>query len=112
MKKLIRLVTAISCAALFGAGMLPAGAQAAQAPTVKNRQRSQQKRIRQGVRSSELTPRETRKLERNAAQIHRSVKRDRADGGIFTPPERAKAQRKLNKQSRKIHREKHDNQSR
>lgn len=112
MKKLVRLLTTVSCAALLGAGMAPAEAQAAQAPTVNNRQRAQRKRIRQGVRSGEMTPRETRKLERNAARIHRSVKRDRADGRAFTPKERAKAQRKLNRQSRKIHREKHDNQSR
>jgi hypothetical protein len=107
MKKLIRWVTTISCVGLLGAGTL-----AARAPAVKNRQITQQKRIRQGVRGGELTPRETRKLERNAARIHRSVSKDRVDGGAFTPHERAKAQRKLNKQSRKIYREKHDNQTR
>ena len=107
MKNLIRWATTISCAGLLGAGML-----AAQAPAVKNRQITQQKRIRQGARSGELTPRETRKLERNAARIHRSTKKDRVDGGAFTRKERAKAHRKLNRQSRKIYREKHDNQRR
>ena len=102
MKNLTRWLTAISCAALLGVGILPA-----QAPTVAYRQKAQQRRIRQGVRSGELTPKETRKLERNAARIHRSVKKDRVDGGVFTPQERSKAQRKLNRQSRKISLAKH-----
>ena len=112
MRKLNRLLTAVSCAALLGAGLLPAKAQAAPSPTVKNRQRAQQHRIRQGVRSGELTPPETRRLKRNAARIHRSIRRDRVDGGMFTPHERAQAQRKLNRQSRNIYREKHDRQTR
>lgn len=64
------------------------------------------------MNSGELTPRETVRLERNSARIHRSIARDRRDGGVFTPRERAKAQKKLNKQSRAINRQKHDRQRR
>jgi hypothetical protein len=76
------------------------------------RQVDQQRRIAQGVRSGELTRPEARRLERNAARIHRSVVRDRVDGGVFTPRERAQAQSRLNKQSRAIYRQKHDQQFR
>jgi hypothetical protein len=72
----------------------------------------QQKRIGQGVRSGELTRPEARRLERNAVRVHRSIKRDRRDGGAFTPRERVKAQKKLNRQSRAIARQKRDNQDR
>ena len=75
-------------------------------------QLNQQKRIAQGVRSGELTRPEARHLERNAVRVHRSIKRDRLDGGEFIPRERAKAQKKLNRQSRAIYRQKHDNQDR
>lgn len=104
---LFTLFTALCAVALTG---VPAGA--AKAPTVKNRQVRQQERIGQGVRSGELTRAETRRLERNAARIHRSTRRDRVDGGVFTPRERVQSQRKLNRQSRAIRRQKTDGQSR
>ena len=78
----------------------------------QGRQANQQKRIGQGVRSGELTRPEARRLERNAIRVHRSIKRDRRDGGAFTPRERAKAQKKLNRQSKAIYRQKHDRQDR
>jgi hypothetical protein len=90
-----------------GAGLALAGGA-----NVKARQVHQQRRIGQGVQSGELTRRETRHLERNAAAIHRSIVHDRIDGGAFTPRERAKAQHRLNHQSRAIYRQKHDGKSR
>jgi len=108
MKRILSILFTALCAVAFTA----APAEAAKAPTVKNRQVRQQKRIKQGVRSGELTRAETRRLERNAARIHRSTRRDRVDGGVFTPRERVQSQRKLNRQSRAIHRQKTDNQSR
>jgi hypothetical protein len=91
---------------------LSAGTLLAAGPGAAGRQVNQQKRIGQGVRSGELTRAEARHLERNAAQVHRSIKRDRRDGGEFTPRERVKAQKKLNRQSKAIYRQKHDDQSR
>ncbi len=84
------------------------GAAMAAPPTVKNRQIHQQQRIRQGVRSGELTRPETARLQRSSARIHRSIVRDRVDQGVFTPRERAQAQHKLNRQSRRIAVQKHD----
>jgi hypothetical protein len=105
MKRFMRMVAMGACTLTLGAGLALAGG-------VKGRQVQQQRRIAQGVRSGELTRAEARRVERNAARIHRSVVRDRVDGGVFTPRERAKAQRRLNKQSRAIYRQKHDAQFR
>ena len=102
MKKLTQRFTLGICTLTLGAGLA-----LAKGPVVQR----QQSRIGQGINSGELTKRETLKLERNAARIHRSVVKDRHDGGVFTPRERAKAHRKLNRQSRAIYRQKHDSQT-
>ncbi len=106
MKRLGRMLMMGACTLTLGAGLAMASGN------VKGRQVHQQRRIAQGVRSGELTRPEARRLERNAARIHRSVVRDRIDGGVFTPRERAKAQHRLNRQSRAIYRQKHDGQTR
>ena len=107
MKSIYRNFTIAVCTLTVGAGMV-LGAT----PSAKNRQKVQQKRIEQGVENESLTKAEARRLERNAAKIHRQTMRDRKDGGVFTPRERAKAQRKLNKQSKAIAKQKHDRQTR
>ena len=107
MKNTIQRLTISFCTVSLGAGLALAAH-----PNVAERQINQQARIRQGVRSGELTPRETARLKRNSARVHRSIARDRRDGGVFTPRERAKARKKLNRQSRAINRQKHDRQHR
>jgi hypothetical protein len=107
MKRFLLILTTAAFTLTLGAGLALAGGA-----NVKSRQLHQQRRIAQGVKSGELTRREARRLETNAAAIHRSVVRDRIDGGVFTQPERAKAQGRLNRQSRAIYRQKHDGQSR
>ncbi len=105
MKKLTQWFTLGVCTLTLGAGLAFAKDPVAQ------RQERQQRRIGQGVSSGQLTKPETLRLERNSARIHRSIVKDRHDGGVFTPRERAKAQRKLNGQSRAIYRQKHDAQT-
>jgi len=107
MNKLLSKLMIGGAAAALSAGMLLAAG-----PGAAGRRVNQQKRIAQGVRSGELTRPEARGLERNAARVHRSIKRDRLDQGVFTPRERARAQKKLNRQSRAIYRQKRDNQDR
>ncbi len=80
--------------------------------TINERQQNQRERIQQGVRSGELTPVEAAKLRRDEAQIRLNEARARQSGGEFTPQERARIQRQLNRESRKIYREKHDAQDR
>lgn len=90
------------------AGVLSIGASA----QVAERQVNQQKRIKQGVKSGELTKKEARKLERKEAQLHREIVKDRADGPGLTPRERAKIDAKQDKMSRQIYKQKHDAQDR
>jgi len=92
-------------AAVLGVSM------AAGAAEVDRRERRQQERIAEGVRSGELTPRETARLERKEARIHREIERDRAaNGGTLTPAERRRINRQQIRVSRQIYREKHDAQ--
>jgi len=88
------------------------GVSAAPAQTIARREANQQQRIRQGVRSGELTRVETRRLEAQEAALHREIVRDRIDGGGLTPAERAKIDRKQDALSRQIFIQKHDGQTR
>jgi hypothetical protein len=88
--------------------MLPA---AAQAQTIHQRKENQQDRIAQGVKSGELTPRETARLEHKEAKLNRETRRMRAaNGGTLTPAEKAKVTRQQNHLSRDIYHQKHDAQ--
>src|SRR5215470_7961677 len=95
--------------------MLPAAAQttdatpAAKPATINQRERNQQRRIAQGVKSGQLTPAETAHLEHREARINREVKHDRAaNGGKLTPAERRQITRQQNRTSRAIYRKKHN----
>lgn len=80
-------------------------------PKVRERQINQQQRIKQGVRSGELTKREAVRMEARQAKIQHDKKVAKSDG-IVTPDERAKLHREQNAASRKIYRQKHDAQKR
>ena len=76
---------------------------------VNERQANQQARIAQGVRSGQLTPRETTHLENKEAAIHQEVRSDRAaNGGHLTGQERAQVNHQQNAVSRDINRDKHN----
>ena len=96
-------------AALFAALALPVAAQT-NTPRVDQRQANQETRIQQGVASGQLTPKETAKLEKGQAKVQAMEDKAKADGKV-TPKERAKLAKAQNKQSKKIYREKHDNQT-
>ena len=72
---------------------------------------NQQKRIEQGLQSGQLTTREAAKLERGQARVNHMEARAGADGHVG-PNEEARIQRAENRQSRRIHREKTDGQTR
>ncbi len=95
--------------ALLGAALwMPA----ISAQRIEGRKDAQQVRIRQGVRSGELTRREAGKLARKEARLKREIRRDRLDGGGLTRKERVKIDHKQDKLSREIVKEKHDRQDR
>ncbi|MBS1688961.1 MAG: hypothetical protein JSS96_09570 [Bacteroidetes bacterium] len=76
-------------------------------PVINERQAHQQHRIRQGVRSGELTRHETRNLERREAHIQRDKRIAKADGRV-TPMERRHLRREENRTSAAIYRDKHN----
>jgi hypothetical protein len=94
-----------------GALLIPAAAQTYPG-SINRREARQQRRIRQGVRSGELTRREARRVERREARIRFNEARARRSGGRFTARERWRIQRQLNRSSRAVYRQKHDRQDR
>lgn len=76
-------------------------------PRVDRRQSHQAERIREGVRSGQLTRAETRGLVRGQAHVRRMERRAKADG-VVTPRERARLTQAQNVQSRRIARARHN----
>jgi hypothetical protein len=80
------------------------------AQTVNQREENQQDRIAQGVKSGQLTPGETSRLEGREGRVDREVNRDRRAGnGHLTAGERARVNRQQNRMSKSIYRDKHNN---
>lgn len=75
------------------------------------RERREQQRINQGIRSGELTRREARGLEAGLARIRVNERFARSDGHV-SQRESARLERELNRESRAIHRQTHDGQDR
>ena len=90
---------------------VPAFAGNANTPGVDKRQQIQKHRIGQGVRSGELTGRETVGLARQQGRVHRMERRAKSDGHV-TGRERLRLHRAENRASRNIYRQKHDRRRR
>jgi hypothetical protein len=76
---------------------------------VGQRRGNQQARIAQGVKSGQLTPAETAKLEKQQKDIHQQAAADRkANGGTLTASEKKQINREQNRASRNIYRKKHN----
>ena len=80
-------------------------------PRIDAREKVQKERIKEGIKSGELTRREARKLigEQKKMRVHEA--KAKADGKV-TPRERARLHRELDKASQDIARQKHDRQKR
>ena len=76
-------------------------------PRVDRREARQESRIRQGVRSGELTPGEAEHLHAGQRHVQRIERRAKADG-VVTMRERARLGHSQNRQSRHIARLKHN----
>jgi hypothetical protein len=98
------LATATLCTLLTGAGFAQVTGQ-----TIQGRKNNQQERIGQGVRSGQLTARETGHLERREASVNREEHAmRRADGGHLTAHDKAALTRRQNNISRSINKDKHN----
>jgi hypothetical protein len=80
-------------------------------PGVNQRQHNQRERIQQGVKSGELTRRETGRLVEEQRDIRQLERRYKSDGTL-TGAERRDLQHEQNQASRDIYRQKHDQQDR
>lgn len=79
-------------------------------PRVDRREARQHMRIREGVRSGQLTPREAARLRAGQVHVHRMERRAKSDGRV-TLRERARLERAQNRQSRHIALLKHNGRS-
>ena len=83
----------------------------AAAPSINRIEHREQARIRQGIRSGELTRAEARRLEAQQARIRVNERFARADGNLSLK-ERERLHKELRHANRNIYRQKHDNQVR
>ena len=104
MKKTPIILTALAFIGLVFANSAMAG-------RVGKRQFRQNARIHQGVKSHELTFRETRTLRREQHRIQRTKRKALSDH-VLTPRERARIEIRQDKASRDIYRLKHNNRTR
>jgi hypothetical protein len=94
---------------LVATALLALTSSVAMAQTINQRKVDQQDRIAQGIRSGQLTARETAHLERREASINRQEYRmRRVDGGRLTGRDRAALTCRQNRVSRAIYRDKHN----
>jgi L-lysine 2,3-aminomutase len=76
---------------------------------INQRKADQQARIAQGVRSGQLTPRETSHLEHQESAINHEERAMRAqDNGHLTKQDRSVIHAQQNQESRRIYRDKHN----
>jgi hypothetical protein len=76
---------------------------------VGQRREKQQDRIAQGIKSGQLTPSETAKLEKQQQGINKQVASDRkANGGTLTASEKKQINKEQNQASRNIYKKKHN----
>lgn len=97
--------------AMIGAALAISGPILAGTPVLDRREHNQAQRIRQGVRSGELTRPETRRLIRGEYRLRANEAIAKSDG-VVTARERARLQHAANVESRRIYRQKHDGQTR
>ena len=76
---------------------------------INGRETNQQDRIANGVKSGQLTPGETRRLERGEQRLQRNEKRDMAkDNGHLTKKDQAQLNHEANNMSKRIYKDKHN----
>jgi hypothetical protein len=96
-------------AALALAALMTTGASAQRA---RERHENQSDRIKGGVQSGELTKAEAAKLRKKEAASRAKLRRDRVDGGGLTAKERLQTEKRQDRLSREIAKDKHDGQKR
>ena len=105
----MKKIFSLALSAVFILGL--SAATFAHTPYINRRERHEQQRIRQGIRSGELTRREAARLELQQGRIRGYEWYARSDGHV-SRTERRHLDRMLDRASRDIYRQKHDRQDR
>ena len=79
---------------------------------IKQRAKNQHHRIKQGVRSGEITKAEAVNLRKDQKEIRQDVKEAKLDDGKITKDERKEIKQEQRQTSRKIFRKKHNKRDR
>lgn len=112
MKKFFALFLVAGFAFLStGVGMAQDQTPGTRTPVIRKRQVEQQRRIRRGIRSGELTRGEVKTIEKNQREIQQDKREAKSDGTV-TAAERREIRQDQNKASRQIYRKKHNNRDR
>lgn len=104
MSKIINTIAAITLSLSIGV----AGANAKEYRNINERQKNQQERIAQGLKSGDLTKKEAVNLEKQQIHIAKTEKRMRADDGGLSLKERARLDNMQDHSSRRIHNQRND----
>jgi hypothetical protein len=102
--------THITLAALILAAFAGSAIAQTNTPVIDKRLENQTKRIEQGEKTGQLTPKEAAILEKKEAKLSNAVAQAKSDG-VVTKKERVKLTKMENKQSKRIHKQKHDAQT-
>ncbi len=103
--------TTLLTIALLGISLSAYADRGTRDPGVNDRQHNQTDRIKQGVRSGELTRNEAHELREDRRDIKQLEKAYKSDGTL-TGTERRDLHHELNQNSQNIYQQKHDGQSR
>jgi uncharacterized membrane protein YebE (DUF533 family) len=113
MKKAMTILTALGI--LLGLTITSFAYQAKplknKVPVARKRQQQQHQRIRQGVRSGELTKPEVKSLGKEQREINQEIKEAKSDG-VVTGAERKEIHQEQKQASRHIYRKKHNRRDR
>lgn len=106
MKRTLLTIMIVGLMAIFASA-----AFGQETPGADQRQKNQKHRIKQGVKSGEITKREAKSVKYSYKSTKRYEAKAKSDGHV-TKKERARLKHKENKSSRKIYRVKHNNRDR
>lgn len=111
MKTLIGSIIAVTLISIGAEARRGEGSGNGNASRNQKREQMQQGRIKQGVKSGELTAREAKKLRKGQKKIDRMQNKAMEDG-VMTPKEKMRLEKAQDRQNRRIYRQKHDDQKR
>ena len=106
------VIAAVMVTGILSATGLAQGARYRRYDNVNQREYSQRNRIREGIRSGELTRGEANRLINQQSRIESYELRSRLDDGRLDRQERRRIDQMLDRSNRDIYREKHDRQDR